>query len=63
MGGWGGGASLPPLEVKVEVKYTLGVPQALAVSGRGRRAGVSLSQQTLEMEPGGLSPWTFVRPD
>lgn len=50
---------LPPLEVKVEARYALGVPQAVAVAGRGRRAGVSLSQQTPEIDPGSLSPWTL----
>lgn len=58
-GGWGGGALLPLLEVKVEANYAPGVPHALAVAQRGRRAGFSSSQQTPVVDPGTRSPWTL----
>lgn len=41
---------LPPFKVKVGAEYSLGVSQALAVVGGGCRAGVTLSQQTPEMD-------------
>lgn len=50
---------LPPFKVKVEAKYSLGVSQAPAVVGGGCSSGVTLSQQTPEMDSGSLTPWAI----